>query len=142
MMADGRAQFLRKHSTGPERKLWSALRRLRDQGFHLRRQVPFRGYILDFVSHRERLVIEVDGAQHYEEKYRAHDDARTKVIESQGYRVLRYSNYAALQNLDGVMDEIIAVLHERRGIKYRAGPPPDPSPPDGSERSTAPQRGR
>lgn len=140
-MPDGRAQFLRKNATGPERKLWSALRRLREQGFHLRRQVPFRGYILDFVSHRERVVIEVDGAQHYEEERRERDEVRTRVIESQGYCVLRYSNYAVLQHLDAVFSEIVAVLHERRGFKFKGGPPPEPSALR-SEGPTAPQRGR
>ncbi len=145
-MPDERAQQLRKNATGPERKLWAALGRLRDRGFHLRRQVRLGRYIVDFLSHRERLIIEVDGTQHYEEQHRAHDEARTRFLEERGYRVLRYSNYEVLQNINGVMREIFDVLTERARRKFEttkgAVPPPDPSRPFGLERSTAPQRGR
>jgi very-short-patch-repair endonuclease len=140
---DTRAQHLRKNLTGPERKLWSRLRELRDEGFHLRRQVPFGAYVLDFVSHRERLVIEVDGAHHEEHKHRKHDEVRTRFIQSRGYRVLRFSNYDVLLSTNSVVRQIKVELHERRRVKFdSAVPPPDPSPPIGSERSTAPQRGR
>jgi very-short-patch-repair endonuclease len=44
--------------------MWSFLKRLRAEGFHFRRQAPFRGYFLDFVCHAQRLVIEVDGRMH------------------------------------------------------------------------------
>jgi very-short-patch-repair endonuclease len=141
-----RAQLLRKNSTGPERKLWAALGRLKRDGFRFRRQVEFGHYIVDFVSHRERLVIEVDGAQHYEEKQQEYDTRRTRFLEAGGYLVLRYSNYDVLQNIDGVMRGICEVLTQRKRLKFSnlttAVPPPDPSSPDGSEGSTAPQRGR
>ena len=142
-MADSRAQYLRKNLTGPERKLWSALKRFRKMGFNLRRQVPFGPYTLDFASHRERLVIEVDGAQHATEVNLVHDQERSRILESQGYRVVRYSNQDVLHNLDGVVRDVFAILHERCRIKFsNGGPPPEPSPPRGSEGSTAPQRGR
>jgi len=126
--------------------LWAALGRLKQDGFRFRRQAEFGNYIVDFISHRERLAIEVDGAQHYEEERQEYDARRTRFIEAGGYRVLRYSNYEVLQNIDGVMREICEVLAERKRLKFTsiaaAEPPPDPSPPDGSERSTAPRRGR
>lgn len=141
-----RAQYLRKNSTGPERKLWAALGRLKQDGFRFRRQVEFGNYIVDFISHRERLAIEVDGSQHHGEKQLEYDARRTRFVEAGGYRVLRYSNYEVLQNIDGVMREICEVLAERKRLKFTsmstAVPPPDPSPPDGSEGSTAPPRGR
>jgi very-short-patch-repair endonuclease len=145
-MVDDRARTLRKNSTGPERKLWAALGRFRNNGFHFRRQVRFGKYIADFVSHRERLVVEVDGAQHYLEAHRARDESRTKYLEACGYRVLRFSNYEVLQGLYGVECCILDALNERKGVKFEAGssavPPPEPSRPDGLKRSTAPQRGR
>jgi very-short-patch-repair endonuclease len=119
---------------------------LRRQGFNLRRQVEIGKYIADFASHRERLVIEVDGAQHYEEDNQERDQRRTDFLESARYRVLRYSNYAVLQNIDRVMQEIFDVLIERRRLKFErpayAVPPPDPSARKRSEGSTAPRRGR
>ncbi|RYF25757.1 MAG: DUF559 domain-containing protein [Comamonadaceae bacterium] len=56
-----RAREMRKALTPPEARLWACLKRLRAEGFHFRRQAPFRGYFLDFVCHGRRLVIEVDG---------------------------------------------------------------------------------
>ena len=56
-MTNSFAQHLRRNLTGPERKLWRALRCLRAEGFHLRRQVPFDNFVLDFASHRERLAV-------------------------------------------------------------------------------------
>jgi very-short-patch-repair endonuclease len=124
------AQHLRRILTGPERKLWRALRRLRAEGFHLRRQVPFGRFVLDFASHRERLVIEVEGRSHLEPRQRAYDEARTRAIEARGYLVVRYSNDRVLGNIGGVMNELLTTLHERRRIKFTALPPPDPALPD------------
>jgi very-short-patch-repair endonuclease len=59
-----RAREMRKALTPPEARLWAGLKRLRAEGFHFRRQAPFRGYFLDFVCHGRRLVIEVDGRSH------------------------------------------------------------------------------
>ena len=115
----------------------------------MRRQVPFDTYILDFASHRERLVIEVDGSQHADPRHLAHDEIRTRKLEARGYAVLRYANCQVLQNLDGVMEDIIAKLTERRRMKFTAMPaqiaaefpPPDPASLR-SAVSTAPQGGR
>jgi len=143
-MPDERTQYLRKNCTGPERKLWSALSRLRKDGFHFRRQARFSGYIVDFASHRERLIIEVDGSQHDEEVNRARDEERTSFLNRCGYRVMRYSNYDVLQNLDGVVRDIFEAASQRKCMKFAmlAAPPPDPSSPLGSEGSTAPRWGR
>jgi very-short-patch-repair endonuclease len=65
--------------------------RLRRSDFpqaHFRFQVPLRDYTADFASHRHRLAIEVDGGQHTE----SGDRERTRIIESEGYRVLRFWN--------------------------------------------------
>jgi very-short-patch-repair endonuclease len=121
-MSIGRAKHLRRNLTGPERKLWSALRLLRPEGFLFRRQAPFEEFVLDFVSHRERLVVEVDGSQHFEERQRAHDEERTRFLESRGYIVVRYTNYGVLQNLPGVMDHLYPILKERAQEKFVAMP--------------------
>jgi very-short-patch-repair endonuclease len=65
---------------------------------HWRFQVPIRAFTADFASHRRRLVIEVDGGQHGG----AEDGRRTKLIEAEGYHVLRFWNNEVLQNPDGV----------------------------------------
>jgi very-short-patch-repair endonuclease len=105
-----RARELRRNMSEPEIMLWSRLRRLRDRGFHIRRQVPFRGYYLDFACHARRLVIEVDGFQHGDDAQAAHDAVRDRILARQGYRVLRFWAGEVRGNLGGVMDQIVLAL--------------------------------
>ena len=96
--------------TEPEIILWSRLKLLRAQGFHFRRQAPFRGYYLDFVCFARRVAIEVDGAGHAEAAQTVHDATRNAMLEREGFRVLRFWNSAVRENLDGVMYAIRAEL--------------------------------
>ncbi len=119
------SRAMRKEPTQAERKLWWHLRhRLPMSSTHFRRQVRMGRYIVDFASHRARLVIEIDGGQHAE---RASADAeRTRFIEAEGYRVLRFWNNEVLTNIDGVLEAIQSAL--------TTTPTPDPSPQGGGER--------
>ena len=93
--------------TKPERILWRALREgLPD--YHWRKQVPFGPYFADFVSHSAKLIIEVDGGQHADSL--RFDAERTRFLESQGYRVLRFWNSELLSNPDGVLHRIAESL--------------------------------
>src|ERR1051325_10687770 len=85
-----RAQALRNGMSEPERLLWSRLRGLRERGFPIRRQAPFRGYILDFVCYARRVVIEVDGGQHSDDWQADHDLVRDKQLRREGFIVLRF----------------------------------------------------
>jgi very-short-patch-repair endonuclease len=107
-----RARDLRNAMTEPEVILWSRLKRLRAKGFHIRRQVPFRGYYLDFACLDRRLVIEVDGGHHGDDAQAAHDAVRDRVLKREGFRVLRFWNSAVRQNLDGVMYCVMAALED------------------------------
>ena len=101
--------------TVAETAMWRLLREsFKEQ--HFRRQVPIRHFIVDFASHRAKLVIEVDGGQHGP----AIDAARTAVIEGEGYRVIRFWNNDVLGNPDGVWTIIDAALRESQ----RANPLP------------------
>lgn len=71
-----RARALRNAMTKPEVILWSQLKHLRADGFHVRRQAPFRGYYLDFVCFSRRVVIEVDGENHAQPEQAEHDRTR------------------------------------------------------------------
>ena len=62
------ARALRKNSTDVERILWSELRGHRLNGASFRRQVPIESYVADFVCHAAKLVIELDGGQHYSDQ--------------------------------------------------------------------------
>ncbi|WP_114951027.1 endonuclease domain-containing protein [Sphingosinicella terrae] len=103
-----RARGLRSIPTEAEKAMWNLLRaNFRDM--HFRRQAPIRRFFADFVSHRARLVIEVDGGQHGGEK----DRRRTRTINGQGYRVVRFWNSDVLGNDDGVAIAIAETLQER-----------------------------
>ena len=117
----------------PEVILWSRLKRLRDQGFAFRRQFPFRGYFLDFACLSYRLVIEVDGGQHNDERQAEHDAVRDRILQRHGFRVLRFSARDVRGNPGGVMDRIILTLEGlprvRGGARSEASRPVGPPSP-------------
>ena len=97
----------------PEVLLWSRLKRLRAQGYHFRRQAPFRGCYLDFVCFGRRLVIEVDGAQHAEDEAVRHDAVRDAVLRREDFQVLRFWAGSVMSDIGGVMDAIADALAGR-----------------------------
>jgi len=108
------ARRLRASSTNAEASLWRHLRSLETKGTHFRRQVPIGPYVADFACMASRLVIEVDGSQHGEEPNKLSDDKRTRWLESEGCRVLRFWNNDITQNPAGVLDVIYAALYGSR----------------------------
>jgi very-short-patch-repair endonuclease len=71
-----------------------------------RKQVPIRHFIADFASHRAKLVIEVDGGQHSPEA----DAARSRIIEAEGYRIVRFWNYEVLGDPEGCARMLVEAL--------------------------------
>ncbi len=106
-----RAEELRHNPTDAEAALWKALRMHQANGIHFRRQYAIGPYIVDFCSVRGKLIIELDGGQHLEQK--GYDDERTAFLASKGYQVLRFWNNEVLQNLDSVMTVILGVLKKK-----------------------------
>lgn len=96
------ASKLRKNSTIQERMLWKILRNRQFKNLKFRRQFPIGEYIVDFVCEEKRIVIELDGGQHNEFENIIKDNERTKFIESEGYKVIRFWNNDILNNLEGV----------------------------------------
>jgi very-short-patch-repair endonuclease len=107
------ARALRKNSTDAERILWSELRGHRLNGASFRRQVPIANYIADFMRHAAKLVIELDGGQHFSDGQEAADARRSGIIEAKGFRVLRFSNHDVTTNRAGVLEVIATALAER-----------------------------
>ena len=107
------ARALRKNSTDAERILWSELRDHRLNGAGFRRQVPIDNYIADFMCHAARLVIELDGGQHFSDRGEQADAARSAVIEAKGFQVLRFGNHDVITNRAGVLETIAAAVVER-----------------------------
>jgi very-short-patch-repair endonuclease len=107
------ARALRSHSTEAERILWSELRDHRLNGASFRRQVPIGNYIADFICHAAKLVIELDGGQHFSDEGEQADAARSTVIETKGFQVLRFSNHDVMANRAGALETIAAAVAER-----------------------------
>ena len=130
----GRARSLRHTPTDAERKLWQILRTLKPLGIHFRRQAPIGFYIADFAWHAGKLVVELDGSQHAIER-KAFDARRTKWLESQGYRVLRFWNNDVLTSPCSIGEAILSAARESGAMPNN--PTPDPSPQGGGERADA-----
>lgn len=124
VMSTNRARQLRSTMTLQGRRLWLRLKQLRGEGFHIRRQAPFRGYYLDFVSFARRVVIELDGAVHGEDAQICHDRTRDAVLKREGFKVLRFWNHQVHENISGVMETIRSVLAEASPTRPLRGHPP------------------
>ncbi|MBC7877708.1 MAG: endonuclease domain-containing protein [Anaerolineales bacterium] len=106
-----RAGELRKEPTPAERKLWAYLRGDKLHGINFRRQHAIGNFIVDFVSIKNKLVIELDGSQHIDQK--DYDIERSKYLEAQGYKVVRFWNNQVENDLEGVVRAIeIALSNE------------------------------
>jgi len=107
------SRVLRKNSTDVERRLWSKLRRKNLDGFQFYRQRIIVNYIVDFYCPRAKLVIEVDGGQHYYGKTQNDDLKRDEYLNSIGIKVLRFSDRDVLTNMDGVLESVLQNLGVR-----------------------------
>jgi very-short-patch-repair endonuclease len=88
--------------TDAERLLWSKLK-ANQLGVKFRRQQPIENYIVDFVCFNKKLIIELDGGQHFESKK---DRLRDKWFQRNGFRILRFWNNEVLGNIEGVLEVI------------------------------------
>jgi very-short-patch-repair endonuclease len=121
--ATARARKLRANATEAEEAMWRLLRESFPEA-RFRFQVPLRMFTADFASHRMRLVIEIDGGQHRPER----DAARTRMIEAEGYCVIRFWNHEVLGSPEGVWAIVADALRDRH-----PHPHPDPPPSRGRE---------
>jgi very-short-patch-repair endonuclease len=103
--------------------LWKVLRKAEP---HFRRQAPFGAFVVDFVCHSARLVVEVDGGVHEYEDVMLRDHERAEWLRSRGYRVLRLTNKEVIDDAEGAVMRILREI----GVDT---PTPDPSPQGGGE---------
>lgn len=102
---------MRKNPTEAESVMWSYLSDNK-MGVHFRRQHPVCGYIPDFVSLKERLIIEIDGGYHFEGEQPEMDAERTQYLNQEGFVVLRFTNEEVLGDIDNVLEEISDALED------------------------------
>ena len=111
---------LRRNMTNEEKHLWYDF--LKKIPVTVHRQKVIGNYILDFYIASAKLAIELDGAQHYEEKAKEYDRRRDNCLSEQGIKVLRYSNIEFNEKFEGICWEIARTINERCGsdiVKYR-----------------------
>ncbi|MDH4027725.1 MAG: endonuclease domain-containing protein [Nitrospirota bacterium] len=97
---------LRNNMTDAERLLWSGIRRKQLKGSQFYRQKIIGNYIADFYCPEFKLVIEVDGGQHYDSKNREYDSIRDAYMKEAGITVIRFSDRDVLMDLEAVLEEI------------------------------------
>ena len=107
-----KARILRENMTEPEKKLWERLSKNQIEGLKFRRQHPILFYIADFYCHALHLIIEIDGGYHDTIEQKVKDDERTEHLKSNGITLIRFSNEEVLNNMDGVIEEIIRIIHK------------------------------
>ena len=103
---------LRKDQTDAERLLWSRLRG-KALGLKFFRQYGIGSYIADFYSPAVKLVVELDGGQHYTEDGLAYDKVREEYMAAVGVKTVRFSNAEVLTNLDRVLESIMGQIEGR-----------------------------
>lgn len=101
-----RSRGFRINLTPPERQLWHRVNRRQLDGVKFRRQAAIGPYIADFLSHDAKLVIELDGETHTEPERFRRDAAKTRVLEREGFRVIRFFNSEVREDLDDVVRRI------------------------------------
>ena len=104
------ARSLRRNMTPQERHLWYDFLRYCKPRF--RRQEMIGSYIADFFCYDARLIIEIDGSQHFTPELREQDNARTAYLHSLGIRVMRVDNGQINRNFQGVCEGILLAIQQ------------------------------
>lgn len=107
----GKARELRKNMTKEERRLWYDF--LKNYPIRFLRQKIIGNYIADFYCERAKIVIELDGSQHYSDEGLDHDSERNSYMEKIGLKVIRFSNLDILKNFSGVCEYIDEIVKNR-----------------------------
>ena len=103
-----RARNLRRNLTDAEVFLWQRIRGRRLLGYRFRRQAPIAQFVVDFVCFEAQLIIELDGGQHQAQMI--HDARRTRILQEQGFMVLRFWNDEVFRETTSVLERIGQVL--------------------------------
>ena len=104
---------LRREMTDAEQRLWYRLRRKQLHDVQFYRQKPLGDYVVDFYAPTVRLVIEVDGSQHFEAAAMVADGRRSDALRRMGLDVLRFDNRQVLLETDAVVEEIWRFIDSR-----------------------------
>lgn len=104
------ARELRKNMTDSERLLWAKIRRKQLKGYQFYRQKNIGNYIVDFYCPAAKLIIEIDGGQHYSEEENKKDEVRDRYLARLEFTVMRFSAREVFKNINGVLERIYEYL--------------------------------
>ncbi len=115
------ARNLRKNMTKEECRLWYDF--LRNYPLRFMRQRPIDQYIADFYCAGAKLVIEIDGGQHFEDDRKQYDKERDRVLSAYGIKTLRIPNTEIMKNFPAVCEYIDRIVHDRmvQGLPFEKG---------------------
>jgi very-short-patch-repair endonuclease len=111
------ARKLRINSSEAEKKLWAQLRNKQLLNIQFYRQKPIERYIVDFYAPKVKLIIELDGGQHYEEDHKKKDRLRDLNLNRLGFKVMRFDNIQVLGSLNEVLEMIFEEVKGRVVMK-------------------------
>jgi len=97
---------LRSKMTDAELKFWDIIRKKQIKNIQFYRQRPIGSYIVDFVSLSHKIVIEIDGGQHFEEKNKLKDQQRDTFLNKLGFTVIRYNDHEVLTNIEAIKEDL------------------------------------
>ena len=106
-----RSQELRKQMTKEERHLWYDF--LKKYPVQFKRQYSIGPYFADFYCYQAKLIVELDGSQHYEPKAIEYDRTRSAYLQQQGFLVLRFSNLDVMTQFRAVCETVDATVKNR-----------------------------
>ena len=107
------SRLLRSSMTDAEQALWQRIRHKHIQGVQFYRQKPLSAFVVDFYCPAAKLVIELDGSQHFAEEHQGKDQERDAALTGSGLRVLRFDNRQILLETEAVLEVIYAAVRER-----------------------------
>lgn len=106
-----KAKELRRNMTPQEKHLWYDY--LRDYPIRFQRQKTIKSFIVDFYCHKAKLIVEIDGSQHYTDEGIEYDRERTNLLKEYNLKIIRFSNYDVDTAFEGVCMEIDKTIKER-----------------------------
>lgn len=121
-----KSRDLRKYATKPEEKIWYEILRKKMTGYRFLRQKPISSFIVDFYCSKLLLAIEIDGDTHYEQKAIVYDRKRTEILNKFGIKVIRYTNFEVMDNIEGIEFNLRREIEKREGELGIENPPVPP----------------
>ncbi len=111
------ARSLRSNMTEHEQLIWYHIRRKQLNNIQFYRQKHLGPFIVDFYAPSIRLVIEIDGSQHFEERHYEQDKFRDAYLGEAKIHMLRFNNHEVKHQMDGVLEKLYRIIQQINNLK-------------------------